>query len=223
MQQHSWFVLIFRDYKYTMPQPMGPQEIQWMDQEAECLTYDHLVYVKTLKAASTYYSAVLRTNGWRSMQFGHIDWQHNQVFGFIMDPVTRYLKGLTEDCLDSGLAPLINDVLRLQQQQHLCLITQHTMPLSLLFGDRVYEISWIPLDLDLDPDDCLRSMLKAHGIDVLWDGGFRHQHVSDAHKQELFLHTKTMFAQGNAHFYRIFARDIDLYNDVVSRSMVSTY
>lgn len=200
---------------------MGPIEQSWIVQEANCLRFKNLVYVQTFKAASTYYVSTLQRNGWQKTDLNSVDWANDKVFGFIMDPVQRYLKALTEDAYNKPMISIVNSVLQCTPQ-HVCLLTLHALPLSLVLGDLIYHIHWIPIDTDLDPDDALVALCSLHDVQIDLYPEFRNSNKSDRYKRAMFERIRSDFASGNAHFFRIFSKDLDLYRNVCDKSRLSS-
>ena len=60
------------------------------------LTCGPLVYLRTLKCASTFFWQSFTKFGWVEIEFDKIDWQKQQVFSHIMHPTQRRLKGISE-------------------------------------------------------------------------------------------------------------------------------
>jgi hypothetical protein len=167
--------------------------------------------VKTLKSASTYYGAVFRSTGWRNIDFSEINWDVDYVFGLIMDPVTRYIKGLVEDSQDPDIHQIVKSVLS-HKQEHNCILTTHCLPLSLVHGDYIHCINWIPLDCGLDVRTILQKNCKQHGVDLIWDDHSGNEHRGSPEKIDLYQDLKSKFDTGNGNFYSVFAKDIDLYS-----------
>lgn len=116
-----------------------------------CLTNGHLVWYRNLKCASTYYEWFFREQlGWRPMQFREIEWDRNLVFGHIMEPERRWLKGLAE--YFHTFAPFI-DILSLTDEQVKSLVysipwlDEHSIPYNIALGQYASSIWWLPMDL----------------------------------------------------------------------------
>lgn len=203
----------------------GPVENFWLSQGLDCMGLANLVYVKTWKTASTYYGDLFRFHGWQPVPFDCINWQVHEVFGFIRDPRVRYIKALAEDCcLIPSIRPVVEQSLT-SRSSDICLLTPHSMPISSLFGHHVYDIRWIPIDTDHDHEIMLEQILGRHGITVDWcrSNLSRAQpprrHESDQLREQLYQQFQSQFGDGSSNWYKIFARDIDLYNQACAQQV----
>jgi len=108
--------------------------------------YGRLVYVRTLKCASSFYYGNLTMNyGWTPMAYRNIDWEHDHVFSHVMDPVTRNLKGKLEHLLITGQENLLSSAKFLMFVRDICFFDEHSISYQDVYGDRRGEIDWIPL------------------------------------------------------------------------------
>ena len=76
---------------------MSPVESALIDYNVHVYRYKNLIYVATFKCASTYYTTLFQSNGWVRVHWEGINWAEDHVFGFLIDPVVRYVKALSED------------------------------------------------------------------------------------------------------------------------------
>lgn len=58
--------------------------------------YKDLMYIPIPKCASTYYINLFNTMGWKKKTISEIDINSVVMFGFVMHPFTRWVKGITE-------------------------------------------------------------------------------------------------------------------------------
>lgn len=197
---------------------LGNVESYWIftSTENQCWRYGKVVYIPILKTASTYYASILERNGWQSCGLDSVDWSTDSIFGFIMDPVQRYLKALTEDALVSAKHKSIIEKTLDLGTDHCCLLTHHALPMSLTLGDLMYHVYWIPIDSDISPDKMLIEFCYKHGLQLHldFDIDVKHRHQSSKHQLDIFRSLRDRFDTGNAHFYRVFAKDIDLYRNI---------
>ena len=185
----------------------------------------NLVYLASLKAASTYYKSVLVSNGWLTIPFVNIDWARDHVFGFISDPVTRYMKAVAEDFFNEETEQLIADE---EFQNHLrktlgrhkkqCFVlTYHSLPLSVTLGDYANYVDWIPLGNDIPSDQLFTKLCEKYSITLDYSSPMIDQHVSTEYKISVYDELKSLFGDGNYFRDMVLAKDIDLYNKVKSK------
>jgi hypothetical protein len=192
----------------------------------------NLVYLATLKAASTFYSTVVLANGWDTIAFGDIDWHHDHVFGFIIDPFTKYIKALAEDYFNEEIETIVNGsedwiadpefqkllpaILSRHKEQ--CLIlTHHSLPLSITLDDYANLVDWIPIDIGVSSVDLFTKLCKQYTITIDYSSENIDIHTSMQNKISVFNDLKEKFGQGNYISDIVLAKDIDLYQNVKSK------
>ena len=186
---------------------------------------DNLVYLASLKAASTYYKSLFISNGWECIEFKDIDWVNHHVFGFITDPVTRYMKAVTEDFFNEETPQFIADIefqdlLRkiLGRHRKQCFVlTHHSLPLSMTLGDYARKVDWIPLDDKITSNWLFTKLCEKYKIEIDYSLETIDKHVSTEFKLDIYDELKTLFGPGNYFRDIVLAKDIDLYNEVKSK------
>ena len=174
----------------------------------------NLVYVNHPKCASSYFTHTFQTNQWQFVAFQDIRWGHDQVFGFIMDPVTKYLKGIAQDFWDwyPDRTPEILAHLSIWIKHH-TFVGWHNMPLSLKLQKYMYQVHWFPLDLPgITAMDLVQGFLQHHAHSVTFQP--EPAHVSTPAKIEIFKQIKEKFGELSQSARQVLAKDIDLYNQV---------
>jgi hypothetical protein len=196
----------------------GAVEAFWLNEEIECYFKNNLVYVRIRKNASTFYTNLFVSNGRTGIQFKDINWNIHHVFGFIQDPIVRYCKGLTEDLFKDSLefAEKVTSILT-KTPINSAVLTYHTIPISLMVGDRMYEMTWITLDSDISSKQQLDKFCSQHNVFLNWDHDIL-SHPSNPEKINFFNNVKVSLGTGNHVFWRVLAKDIDLYNQVLAES-----
>lgn len=180
-----------------------------------------LVFIPILKTASIFYSSLFEKNNFQQVSGNDIDWTSDDVYGFLMNPVQRYLKGLTEDAnmvhvYGTNLKKIIFEILN-YKQLHLCLLTVHSLPLSLQLGEYIYKIKWLPIDNQFfDPNTFIDNLCKINNIEINWSNHNSKIHTSDRQSIELFEQLKQAWSDGNSHFWQVYGEDLDLYASVIS-------
>lgn len=194
----------------------------------------NLVYLASLKAASTFYITLLLSNGWDTITFDSIDWTTDHVFGFISEPVARYIKAVTEDFFneeiyieeteeiipDVEFQDLLTKILSKHKTQCLVL-THHSLPLSVTLGDYVKKVDWIPLSDDIPSDKLFTKLCEKYTITLDYTSENIDHHVSNGYKVSIFDELRSLFGEGNYFRDMVLAKDIDLYNDVKSKINVN--
>jgi hypothetical protein len=116
--------------------------------------FENLVYVRTLKCASSfYYNNLTQSYAWQPLDYDDIDWQQHHVFSHIMDPVTRNIKAKLEYLIMNSHT----DLLKLPDFRYffrdVAVLDEHSMSYQDYYGDHCDEIDWIPLG---DPPESQR-------------------------------------------------------------------
>jgi hypothetical protein len=106
-----------------------------------------MVYVRNLKCASTFfYQNFIKNWKWEEIDWPDIDWEHQHVFGHILDPVERRHKGLAEFIVMNGLEDLFNENTKFQNFIKFApVFDEHTSSYHDTFGNFCYHIDWIPI------------------------------------------------------------------------------
>jgi hypothetical protein len=178
-----------------------------------------LVYAPVFKAASSYYTNLLEHNGWESILYTDVNWDHDHVFGFIMDPIKRYFKGLAQDLsgnIVNGEEFIEANEERIVTDTHFLLYSYHTLPISTTHADHYYYIDWIPLDSDTHATVYLEQLLEQHDIKLNIPEKL-HYHPSTDKKVELYEWTRNLWRDNNLLLLHLLKDDIELYNKVMKR------
>jgi hypothetical protein len=177
--------------------------------------YQNLVYFATLKCASTFYTTLLIDNGWNRITWDNIDWTNDHVFGFMLEPVKRWFKGLQQDIQNEESRSFANTAYQVIENywSHSFLVTNHTLPITTALGHRAYQVDWIPL-IDKDSNFAqLRKLCDKYGVTVEI-GPNTDPHFSDGSKLLKQEHIERSFKHGNVMWELFLAKDIDLYQQV---------
>ena len=185
----------------------------WINDELKVFKKNNLVYVSTMKCAHQFYCHVAEKNYWDPFNFKDIDWQKDHVFGFIMDPIELYLKGLAEDLDTDRHIELYKELYNINYSRNIILLTAHSIPPSIRYQEYRYKIDWIPMVSKPNTEYFFKKVCNHHGIDIEIPADVD-RHVSSRSKLENYRVLKTMFNNFNGTFYKIFSTDIDFYNTV---------
>lgn len=183
-----------------------------------------LVYVATLKCASTFYSTLLLDNGWVRVYFTEIDWERDKVFGFINDPDLRYYKGLVEDvrnldAVDHNVAESLESHILASLQnfnQHIILFSSHTVPVSIKLGRFIDKIDWIPISNEFEHHRLFLKLLQQFNL-TAEPGENLDPHIADDYKKNHYDIFKNLIDK-EGELYKIFtADDRNLFHLVCSK------
>jgi len=113
----------------------------------ECLTNGPMVYVRNLKCASTFFGSSFK-NCWRweAIRWDDIDWTYQHVFGHILDPLERRLKGIAEYVNMHNLNEMFHNNIDFQNfVKNVVSFDEHSSSYYDTFGNLMYHIDWIPI------------------------------------------------------------------------------
>ena len=173
---------------------------------------NNLVYVGTPKCGSRYYSTLLLENGWDRDDLWTIDWSKDYVFGFIRDPLVRYLKGLVQDIFESESDQFDNHIFKLisEFKKFNLPMTPHSVPITVLLNGYWNKINWIPIGPH--SHDRFIDICKNHSIEIgKYDSENIDPHHSNGHKQTVYEKIKSAFGNGNELYHLFFEQDHILY------------
>jgi len=110
------------------------------------ITCGNVVYVQTLKCASTFFWQNFKRFGWWEIRFDSIDWKNQRVFSHILDPDQRRHKGVAEyiDMNDAYDLFYENETFK-KFIAHIPTLDQHSVSYHDQYGDYCNLIDWIPL------------------------------------------------------------------------------
>ena len=186
----------------------------WIDHNNFMLRKNNLVYASNRKCASTYYHSLLMSNGWSYTKFRNINWEQDHVFGFIMEPWKRRIKGIAEDLSYYSVEKfLLSNLGRKFWLDHLT-FGPHSVPLTLTWHRYSYMIDWIPLDGPVPADDLLDRLLDKYNI-VLDRSGQHNSNPADDYQKNLYLEIDKIVGNGLSMLQLTMAADTDLYNSVI--------
>lgn len=180
----------------------------------EIYRYKNLVYLRTLKCGSTYYSKMFTNAGWNRSSADAIDWNVDHVFSFIMDPYERRLKGLTQYIFNHNQQSLLE--IESFFWKHVLYIDPHAMPYSVCYGKYIDKIDWIPLDCqNFAPDlakNMLSSLLSLHNAP--YEFLPNKENESSQQQLEIYNAIKAKTGDGSWLLHRGLEDDADLYRRV---------
>ena len=153
----------------------------------EAVRHKNLVYLRTLKCASTFFYRNFRENlMWQTIPWSNIDWENDHVFSHIMEPVKRRHKAVAQRLFMLGLCDqYINDSNLQECLEHSLMLDQHGENYSTRYGTACNLIDWIPLQPDKRVNITLtEALLSESGVtNIKWD--YRYSHTGDDIKKQV--------------------------------------
>ena len=151
------------------------------------LAYNDLVYVRNWKCASFFFYNNFLRLGWKPILWSSIDWQRQQVFGHVINPIVLRTRGLAQMLEDKGLLdyyisnPEFQDMLRFIPTS-----SAMNMGPTLMYGSKAYEIDWIPLvQSHKDNIVATQQMLAHYKYNISYDDwDFAIEHLGEAKKKQ---------------------------------------
>jgi len=153
-------------------------------------------------------------NGWDQVPFWTIDWTSDYVFGFIRDPLTRYLKGLVQDIFESEsenfdhhISSLISEFNKFNLP-----MTPHSIPVTVMLNGYWDKINWIPIGPT--SHNYFIDICKNRSIEIgKYDSENIDPHHSNGHKQSVYQRLKDLFVE-NELYHLFFEQDHKLYDSI---------
>jgi len=178
----------------------------------EVLRYNNLVYLRTLKCASTYYSTLLKNNGWQCQSATTINWDQDHVFSFIMNPFERRIKGLAE------LIEITKNYKLLDQDKNfwsmVLYLDLHSIPVTLALGNLVKKIDWIPIGHTISNDELFVKLLDHYQIKLNFDNPPVNKYQASNAKIELYNRIRDLSTPLSAETFSIVNQDNLLFENV---------
>lgn len=111
------------------------------------------------------------------------DLKNYTLFGLMMDPHQRYLKGVTEFLWACHPQHDLEFM-----YQHLLFPDPHSLPVSMLMGSLIHQVAWIPFDTMTHSDvkNCMNMLFVKQKSNIRVPTHHPAEHVSGLEKQKLF-------------------------------------
>jgi len=175
---------------------------------------NNVVYVGTPKCGSRYYSTLLLENGWDQVPFWSIEWTNDYVFGFIRDPLTRYLKGLVQDIFESESENFDHHISSLMSEfnKFNLPMTPHSIPVTVMLNGYCDKINWIPIGPE--SHNYFIDICKNQSIEIgQYDSENIDPHHSNGYKQAVYQRLKDLFVENDL-YHLFFEQDHKLYDSI---------
>lgn len=193
-----------------------------------CLRKDKLVYARTLKAGSEFFYKNFQDAGWAEVPFDSIDWDNETVFSYIMDPIQRRHKGISEIIIATGTSKLVlsnkKNIGKLVRM--IPFLDAHSASLHNIYGPYVKKMHWLLMTSDHSVAiGETERFLTQHGVSVP-EWNTEHTHATGSYMNEIYNHVKLLWESNDEQQYGIaeptvddsvrnyFQPDIDLYREV---------
>jgi len=185
------------------------------------LTCGPLVYVRTLKCASTFFWTSFKKLGWWEIDFEKIDWKHQHVFSHIMEPVQRRHKEVAEyinmhNAYDSFYQ---NEIFK-KYIAHVHSLDQHSVSYHDQYGDYCNLIDWIPLSERSHEESVAKTdlLLRHHSIKVFDRWAWDQVNSSSGPQKKLEKSIQELWNKDQPNWVNWYLqRDRELYQRVISK------
>jgi hypothetical protein len=189
---------------------------------------DQFIFVNIPKCGSRHFDDFfVSTLGWKKY-YPHAvsDLDNFVIFGVLMHPIDRWLKGVTEFLWQHQIA----DSVDLEAFAKACLFPDiHSYPLSLYFDDLYEKIHWIPFQLfsDTEVKRSMNELFKLYNSPMVIPTTHNIIHQSTPEKLELYKKIKHHWLNRNPQdletfqatnlytLYRFLSNDLKLYRKTV--------
>jgi hypothetical protein len=190
---------------------------------------NNVIFVPVLKCGSTYYHQLFlnQFHGWEIVNLYDQNWDQVKVFGCIMHPLTRRLKGITEllfKAYQCDANQVINDIntnagLRAFIAR-VSVCEDHTMPYTTMFGDLLEKINWIPAELGkVKVINYINDFLKFNGVTDQVDE-LVSVHASSPGQLKLYELVVKLYLENEDDEFpgiKLFADDLKFYHQLVRK------
>ena len=177
-----------------------------------------LVYIPTLKCASSYFGKTLADdNNWQQITINEVDWTNQTVFGFLLHPRLRYAKGAATDMFDVGIENIVMTYVGARFWEYPPILGVHTVPITQVYKDVYHQVHWIPLDCEyIDYSKEIVELCKKHNEQITLPN--RKENVSTEHQKAIYTKIEKLIAgPGESWYNMLYPEDIELYNRVTKK------
>lgn len=193
--------------------------------DISCCRYNNLVYARTLKAGSEFfYKNYTQTAGWTPIKYTDIDWNHDTVFSYIMDPIQRRNKGISEAIISAGAQDMLikNKGNFVDIVKRIPFLDAHSASLHDIYGNDTRRIYWLLMtnDHQVAIRETEKFFAKYNVPPIKWNVNFTH--ATGSYMSEVYTRVKaawdwTAEPQKDFTVQNYFLADIELYNEVLTK------
>jgi hypothetical protein len=215
----------------------------WVGSTVDLCVYKNLAFVPVHKCAMIYNTTLFINLGWEKKSLHEIDIDSTYFFGTMMHPMTRWFKGITEWLLLSHMIGeqkpasttswsrpyrvnrrelyLTLKNLSFQRVLSTMLVGDvHSMPYSVIFGDFLNNVNWIPMDVlsDNEVKISMMNFCKLHGHNISLPLNDKRLHESSVDKLAIFDIIKSICLKDNDQlysFYKTYNTDLKFYSKLI--------
>lgn len=193
------------------------------------ITCGHLVYVRTLKCASTFYWETFKKLGWNELDFNAIDWKNQRVFSHMMYPDHRRHRGVAKyvEMHDAYDLFYENETFR-KFIANIPGLDQHSASYHDQYGNYCNLVDWIPMSGRkkgvtwwLSHEETIaktNSLLLHYGIKVFNNWAWGQENRSSERHQKLVQDLDDLWCRDQPHWGEWYLQhDRELYLRVTKR------
>ena len=177
--------------------------------------YPHkpIAYLPITKNASTTFTSVFKSRGWKLQQLDKLD-DGYQIFGHFRDPIERHFKGTAEFLVQQNLTHMIRDT-DWQKIWMSAVMDMHSYPITWSLGSRADKIHWIPISRKISTNYLTHRYLLSHELDLnLLNATWNNE--SSIEQQQLYLELRKLHNQTPYNQLSVFYdSDIVLWNKII--------
>jgi hypothetical protein len=178
------------------------------------------VYARTLKAGSEFfYKNFTQTANWQPCWYHEIDWSKDTVFSYIMDPIKRRHKGMSEVIIQTGTQDtLLNNTGNFANIiKQVPVLDAHSASLHNIYGSRVHDITWLLMTSDHSVAvEQTEELLATHNHPPMeWNSEFAHTTAN--YMDAVYNCVKSLWENDPSYDHPVrnyFQPDIDLYKRI---------
>jgi len=215
----------YKDHNFQQRRTQVENQQYWVEQSNHAVGYKfkNVIYVPVPKCANTYYSKFFHDQmGWEKINLWEQDWTQVSAFGILMHPITRMLKGKTQD-LAQAYGNNYKKILEFLDDDYLnfidnTLITFHSIPYWLSYGKLLDKIDWIPLEIGTDAiKDEIEKYLGSKKIEIMIPRNDKKINESSEDKIKIFeiLRTNWLSKKVPSDCYLLYADDLKFYHNLL--------
>jgi hypothetical protein len=192
-----------------------------MSNAIQTMSCGPLVYVRTLKCASTFFWETFKKIGWWEIKFNDIDWKNQRVFSHILDPDQRRHKGVAEYINMNDAYDLFyhSETFR-RFVAHTPALDQHSVSYHDQYGNYCNQIDWIPLTGRSHEQSVAKTdqLLRYNGIKVFDRWSWDREHLSTDRQKKLQKDLEDLWCKDQPFWLDWYLhRDRDLYRRIVEK------
>lgn len=217
----------------------------WISESSWVCVRDNLAFVPVTKCAYVYYTTKFSDLGWVKTRLKDVNIESTNFFGFMLHPLQRYLKGLTQVVVEihsdisehpdprnpwrHHVTTHWQDVECSMQSKYFLKLLDNilvgnglSMPYHAMFDNILAKIHWIPMGRFNDDQLKIQAMTfcKKHGHNLSLPLGDQRIHRSSDRQIEIYETIKKQFLNNPTqiyNFYKIFGPDLKFFYSLLQK------